>query len=163
MLFVLLLALLTVLAYFLGRTAGEYQELAQRHRELDSSEGSVEREDRQQSATGTPAVDMKTVMEDVGATTKRIRRRMIRIHLLTVVLALFAFARLVQLQYISGAVAHFEQVVSLSAPSLTATELLETRAQFAAIKSTDDYRLLLERLKKAAEASGRRIPEFDVW
>jgi hypothetical protein len=68
-------------------------------------------------------------------------------------------------EYINSAVTHYYQVKRIAAPYVTLPERLEIESQFSQISSSDDYRILIERLYDVLAESGQevRVVKFNVW
>ncbi|MBK6741858.1 MAG: hypothetical protein IPG66_02345 [Hydrogenophilales bacterium] len=80
-----------------------------------------------------------------------------------VIMVAFSVIQANQVAYVNRAVTHFDQLMSIVAPSLPEIDRLSFRSQFAQIASGEDYEKLVSSLEQLCNEKGLRAPSFSVW
>lgn len=70
---------------------------------------------------------------------------------------------MVIVNYVNSAVTHFETSLTICAPNLTEHERLDIRSNFAKIKNSNDYIVVMNRLQENAKKNNQELPKFSIW
>jgi hypothetical protein len=68
-----------------------------------------------------------------------------------------------QLAYVNRAIAHFNQLLTITAPYVSEDARLAYKAQFAQVASAEDYGAVVAKLDDVCRAKALRCPTFSVW
>ena len=75
----------------------------------------------------------------------------------------FSMIQANQLMYENHAIAHFEQLLAITSPTLKQDEVARIKSQFAQIASSSHYKMLESELQAVCAHQKSVCPRFAVW
>jgi hypothetical protein len=77
--------------------------------------------------------------------------------------ASFLYVQFTLIKYTNGAITHFQQCFAISRPFLDTNQEKKMLAQFAQIKSREDYLILINQLYEIGQENNVSFPSFAIW
>lgn len=74
-----------------------------------------------------------------------------------------SFMSAIQSTYVNSAITHYNQMLSICAPSLSADQKEQIASSFAQIKNKADYEEVINRLRSVAQKHSQVMPAFEIW
>ena len=68
-----------------------------------------------------------------------------------------------QIKYVNCAITHYQQLLNICDPYISANDKKHIVSTFAQINNKDDYVSVIEKLKKIAKEKIQSIPKFEAW
>jgi hypothetical protein len=65
--------------------------------------------------------------------------------------------------YVNRAITHFNQLVSVVSPYVSSREMEMLESEFAQISSSQDYYVVIKKLREECANNSLKCPEFSVW